>query len=324
MNTALTPDRHQVVVQRRVVQGGAVVVLDLHSADGAALPAFEAGAHIDVHLAPGLVRQYSLCGDPAETGRYRLGVLRDPASRGGSLAVFDRLNEGAVITIGAPRNHFPLDADAHHSVLVGGGIGITPMIAMAYALQTAGRSFELHYCARSAASSAFLDELAAAPFADKVTLHFDDAGDDSKLQLPARLAAAGTTGTHLYTCGPSGFMDWVIATGKQAGLAAAQIHREYFNAEVDTNGIGFEVVAVASGKTVRVAEGQTIVSALKTIGIQVEVSCEEGVCGTCVCTVLEGECDHRDVYLTDDEKADNDQIMTCCSRAKSARLVLDI
>ena len=320
----MTTETHQVIVRSRSVQGGATVVLDLQSADGSALPAFEAGAHIDVHITPDLVRQYSLCGDPAETGRYRLGVLRDPASRGGSLAVFDTLNEGALITIGAPRNHFPLAADAQHSLLVGGGIGITPMIAMAYALHASGKSFELHYCARSAGSSAFLDELAAAPFAANVHLHFDDAGDAAKLQLPALLAAAGTAGTHLYTCGPSGFMDWVIATGEKAGLPAGQIHREYFSADIDTSGAGFEVVARASGKTVQVAAGQSIVAALKTIGIKVDVSCEEGVCGTCVCTVLEGECDHRDVYLTDEEKADNDQIMTCCSRAKSARLVLDI
>jgi ferredoxin-NADP reductase len=320
----MSTDTQQVVVHRRDLQGGTVVVLDLHSADNHPLPVFEAGAHIDLHLAPDLVRQYSLCGDPSETGRYRLGVLRDPASRGGSLAVFDRLHEGTVLTIGAPRNHFPLATNSRHSVLVGGGIGITPMIAMAYALTTANKSFELHYCARSAASSAFLDELAAAPFAGKVRLHFDDTGAAGKLQLPAILESTGTMGTHLYVCGPSGFMEWVIATGEKTGLPAAQIHREYFNADVDTSGAGFELVAAASGKTVRVAEGQTIVAALATIGIKVDVSCQEGVCGTCVCTVLEGECDHRDVYLTDDEKAENDQIMTCCSRAKFARLVLDV
>lgn len=315
---------HQVVVHRRDLQGGAVVVLDLRSTDGSALPAFEAGAHIDLHLAPGLVRQYSLCGNPAQTGYYRLGVLRDPASRGGSLAVFDRLTEGTVLTIGAPRNHFPLAVDAGHSVLVGGGIGITPMIAMAHALTAAGKSFALHYCARSADSTAFLDELAAAPFADKVQLHFDDAGAAARLNLPAVLAAAGCAGTHLYACGPSGFMDWVIASGEAFGLPAGQIHREYFNAQVNTSGASFEVVAAATGKSVRVAEGQSIVAALAGIGIKVDVSCEEGVCGTCVCTVLEGECDHRDVYLTAEEKAQNDQIMTCCSRAKSARLVLDV
>jgi ferredoxin-NADP reductase len=268
MSQETLQDTLQVIVRRREVQGGAVVVLDLHSADGRPLPAFEAGAHIDLHLADGLVRQYSLCGDPADASRYRLGVLRDPASRGGSAAVFDRLQEGSTLTIGVPRNHFPLAADAQHSVLIGGGIGITPMISMAHALTAAG--------------------------------------------------------THLYTCGPSGFMDWVIATGEKAGLPSAHIHREYFNADIDTSGAGFEVEARASGKTVRVLEGQSIVAALKSIGIEVEVSCEEGVCGTCVCTVLEGDCDHRDVYLTDEEKADNDQIMTCCSRAKSARLVLDI
>lgn len=317
-------DTHQVVVHRRQVQGASVVVLDLHSADGSELPAFGAGAHIDVHIAPDLVRQYSLCGDPAESGRYRLGVLRDPKSRGGSLAVFDRLTEGAVLTIGSPRNHFALSPDAKHSVLIGGGIGITPMLAMAYELEAAGQSFELHYCTRSQAASAFLDELASAPFASKVTLHFNEGGGAGRIVPAAVLAPCRKDDTHVYVCGPSGFMDWVIEESAAAGLPAAHIHREYFNAEVDTSGAGFEVVAAASGKSVRVEEGQSIVAALKTIGIKVEVSCEEGVCGTCVCTVLEGECDHRDVYLTDEEKADNDQIMTCCSRAKSARLVLDI
>ncbi len=316
----------QMVVRRRVEQGQGIVLLDLADADGAALPAFKAGAHVDVHLPAGLVRQYSLCSDPADAHAYRLGVLRDPASRGGSVAVHEHLTEGARVAISAPRNHFPLAEEAQHSVLVGGGIGITPMIAMAYELAAAGRSFELHYCARSQAACAFLDELAAAPFAERVRLHFDDAGDTQRLDLRALLAAspAPQPGTHVYVCGPSGFMDWVIGTASAQGLAQGQIHREYFNAEVDTRGASFEVVAAKSGRSVKVAEGQTIVAALATIGVKLSVSCEEGVCGTCLCTVLEGECDHRDVYLTDEERAANDQILACCSRAKSARLVLDL
>ncbi|URI08247.1 PDR/VanB family oxidoreductase [Aquincola tertiaricarbonis] len=313
----------QVVVRRRMEQGGNIVLLDLADAAGAALPAFQAGAHVDVHLPTGLVRQYSLCSDPADVRRYRLGVLRDPSSRGGSIAVHEHLTEGASVTISAPRNHFPLAAEAAYSVLVGGGIGITPMIAMAYELSAAGRPFELHYCARSAGACAFLDELAAAPFADRVHVHFDDAGDAQRLNLPASLSAA-PAGTHVYVCGPTGFMDWVIGTAAAQGLAQSQIHREYFSADVDTSGQGFEVVAAASGRSVQVREGQTILQALSTIGIEVPVSCEEGVCGTCVCTVLEGQCDHRDVYLTDEERAANDQILVCCSRAKSARLVLDL
>lgn len=313
----------QVVVRKRRLQGNDVVVLDLAAAHAAQqLPRFEAGAHIDVHLACGLVRQYSLCGDPAAPDHYRLGVLRDPQSRGGSQAVFDGLHEGSLLQVSRPRNHFPLDAQARHTILVGGGIGITPMIAMAYALHAAGRSFELHYRARGRDACAFTEELACSPFAERVQYHFSDAG--GRLDIAARVAANGLVGTHLYVCGPVGFIEGVLEAAQQAGLPRTQLHREYFNADVDTSGGSFDVVAAASGRAVRVAEGQSIVSALASIGIKIEVSCEEGVCGTCVCTVLEGDCDHRDVYLTDEEKADNDQIMACCSRAKSSSLVLDL
>ena len=314
----------QVVVRRREQQGDHVVVLDLAGVDGRTLPPFEAGAHVDLHLAPGLIRQYSLCGDPADGSRYRLGVLREANSRGGSQAVHDRLKEGTVLDISPPRNHFPLVRSAKHTVLVGGGIGITPMIAMAYEIAGIGGSFELHYCVRSRQRSGFVDELTSAPFAASVHLHASELDESQRLDLPEILGRRDLATTHLYVCGPAGFMDWVISTAGLEGVPASQIHREYFGADVDTAGGSFEVTAAASGKTVRVAEGQTIVAALATIGIKVEVSCEEGVCGTCVCTVLEGECDHRDVYLTPEEREANDQIMACCSRSRSPRLVLDI
>ncbi len=312
-----------VVVRKREIQGTDVVVLDLGRADGAALPAFEAGAHVDIHVAPGLVRQYSLCSDPAEVSVYRLGVLKDPASRGGSVQVHDSLHEGREVQISAPRNLFPLAADARRSILLGGGIGITPMIAMAHALHRQGADFELHYCGRSRSRSAFLDELAKAPFAARVVTHFDDEEAAQRLDLAAVLGKADT-GTHMYTCGPSGFMDWVIAGARAQGYDEAQIHKEYFQVEVDASGGGFEVVAARSNKTVQVAEGQTILDALAQVGIKIDISCEQGVCGTCMCEVLEGEPDHRDVYLTDEEKAANDQILVCCSRAKTNKLVLDI
>lgn len=311
----------KVVVRKRQVQGADVVVLDLTRADGGLLPVFDAGAHVDIHVAPGLIRQYSLCSDPADSAVYRLGVLKDPASRGGSLGVHDTLLEGAEVQISAPRNHFPLAQDAQRSVLIGGGIGITPMIAMAYALQAQGRDFELHYCGRSRTTSAFLDELGSAAFAERVHTHFDDEAD--RIDLPAVLGA-GQAGVHVYTCGPAGFMDWIIDSALQAGYPDAQIHREYFQVEVDNSGASFEVVAARSGKTVTVAEGQTILQALAEVGIDIEISCEQGVCGTCLCDVIEGEPDHRDVYFTDEEKAANDAILVCCSRAKSSKLVLDI
>ncbi|MNH15214.1 Phenoxybenzoate dioxygenase subunit beta [compost metagenome] len=153
--------------------------------------------------------------------------------------------------------------------------------------------------------------------------HFDDEDPAQRLDLVAVLGAANP-GTHLYTCGPSGFMDWVIEGARRQGYAEDHIHKEYFQVEVDASGEGFEVVAARSNKTVQVGEGQTILEALAQVGIKIDISCEQGVCGTCMCEVLEGEPDHRDVYLTDDEKAANDQILVCCSRAKSNKLVLDI
>lgn len=310
-------------VARRVEHPGDIVAVDLVAEDGATLPAFTAGAHVDLHVAPGLVRQYSLLGDPAVLDRYRLGILLDPASRGGSLAAHRLLTPGACVQVGAPRNHFPLAEAATRSILVGGGIGITPMLAMAHALERHGGVFELHYCTRSAARTAFLDELTLVPFADRVRLHHDD-GDAGQRFSPASDLPAPTEGLHLYVCGPAGFMDWVIAQARALGYPEGAIHREYFNAEVDTSGGAFEVVAVRSGKTFTVGEGVTIVAALADHGVEIEVSCEEGVCGTCLVNVLEGEVDHRDVYLTDAEKAANDQMLVCCSRAKSARLVLDV
>jgi vanillate O-demethylase ferredoxin subunit len=313
----------KVVVQRRQEQGHGVLVLDMVSADGRELPPFEAGAHVDLHLGEGVVRQYSLAGNPGERTVYRLGILKDPNSRGGSVAAHARLQEGTEVRIGVPRNHFPLAMEAERSVLIGGGIGITPMIAMAHALFDAGKAFALHYCGRTRSACAFLDELAAGPFADRLHPHFDDGAAAQRLDLAAALGAV-TPGTHVYVCGPTGFMDWVIAEAGRLGFPSAQIHKEYFQVEADTRGGAFDVVAKRSGRTVRVAEGQSIVDALATVGIKVAMSCEQGVCGTCLCNVLDGVPDHRDVFLTDEEKADNDQILLCCSRARSDTLVLDI
>lgn len=309
------------IVTRREDQTDEIAVFELAAADGGPLPAFEAGAHIDVMVAPELIRQYSLSNAPGSAG-YRLGILNDPDSRGGSRQIHASLEEGSRVRIGAPRNHFPLEMSAEHSLLIGGGIGITPMIAMAYALKAAGKSFELHYCSRSEDKAAFLDELER-EFGDSLTLHFDDAGDAVRLD-PQGLCRAAQPGTHLYVCGPSGFMDWVIGQARGAGLPDRQIHFEYFSAEVDIAGEAFEVYAQASDVTVQVGPDQSIAMALRAAGVKVQMSCEEGVCGTCICDVIDGTPDHRDLFLTEEEKADNDQIALCCSRAKSARLVVDI
>lgn len=311
----------KVVVRKRENHTDGVIALELASLNGEALPAFEAGAHVDVHLTDDLIRQYSLCSDPADTSAYRLGILKDPNSRGGSIAAHLNLQEGTELTIGVPRNHFPLEASAKRSILIGGGIGITPMIAMAYSLKAENKAFELHYCSRSRETSGFLDELEACSFTKHVDMHFDS--EDQRLDLEAVLKGVDAD-THLYVCGPNGFMDWVISTAKNLGMPDSNVHKEFFNVEVETGGTSFEVFAEQSGVTVQVGENESIADALKAAGVKVKVSCEQGTCGTCLCDVLEGTPEHRDVYLTEEEKEDNDQITLCCSRSLSPRLVLDI
>lgn len=312
----------EVTIRSREEQGAGVVVLELVSSDGSALPSFEAGAHIDVQINSELVRQYSLCSDPAQSGFYRIGVLKDPNSRGGSEAVFDTFEVGRTIDISGPRNHFPLENQAKKSVLAGGGIGITPMIAMAYTLEREGKEFELHYCTRTQGAGAFEQELKQ-HFAEKVIFHYDDQADSQRFS-PQQVLADAEPDTHLYVCGPTGFMDWVIESAKGTGLSAEQIHFEYFNAEVEMEGDAFEVYCEQSDITVQVESGISIAQSLKSAGVRVAVSCESGVCGTCITDVLEGVPDHRDQFLTDEEKEDNDQIALCCSRARSSRLVIDI
>lgn len=305
-------------VIRRELQGE-VVLLTLAHAEGIDLPAFSAGAHIDLHLADDLVRPYSLCGDPKNRQHYQLGILKDAQSQGGSLAAH-ALNVGDRVSVSDPRNLFALDATASHSLLIGGGIGITPMLAMAAELHASGRSFSLHYCARSRESAAFINQLEQAAWADRVQLHFSDT---RRLNLAAVLADVPAN-THVYTCGPTRLMDAVAEQAAATGYRPEQVHQECFSVEVETGGAAFEVFAATSGITVQVLENQTIVEALAIAGLKVCVSCKQGICGSCLTDVLEGEPDHRDSYLTDEEKADGDQILLCCSRAKSARLVIDL
>jgi vanillate O-demethylase ferredoxin subunit len=305
-----------------------ICALELHSIDGAPLPAFSAGAHIDLHLGDGLVRQYSLAGSPADSSRYLLGVLLEPASRGGSAAVHRRLRVGDLLGASLPRNHFALDPDAPHSLLLAGGIGVTPLLSMAEQLQLDGRGFELHYCTRSAARTAFAERLRDSAWAARVRLHHDDAEPAQRLDL-ARTLADAPPATHLYVCGPRGFIDWVLQGARDAGWDEARLHREYFAADpapaADGGDAEFDVELASSSRVVRVPPGQTIVQALGAAGVDVPTSCEQGICGTCLTRVLAGTPLHRDSYLTDDERAAGDQMLPCCSRAAAgARLVLDL
>jgi len=315
-------------VVRKTGEADGICSYELVRLDGAPLPPFEAGAHIDVHLGvqlgEQLVRQYSLCNPPGETHRYQISVLRDANSRGGSLAMHDHIDTGSTLTISAPKNHFAL-VDAQRSLLFAGGIGITPILAMAEALAARGAAFELHYSARSPERAAFRERLAASHLAGQVHFHYDSGDAAQKLDLAALLGAADA-GTHLYVCGPQGFIDHVLGSAKALGWPAERLHVEYFGAAaVDTGGDqAFEVKLASNGRIVTVPAGTTVLKALAAEGVEIPYSCEEGVCGTCLTRVLEGVPEHRDMYLTEEEQAANDQFMPCCSRAKTPLLVLDL
>jgi vanillate O-demethylase ferredoxin subunit len=195
---------------------------------------------------------------------------------------------------------------------------------MAERLAHAGADFELHYCARSAQHAAFLERLRQAPFAGRVHCHFDD-GDRGRLDVPALLAGEPND-ARLYTCGPSGFMQYVLDSARNLGWEEARLHREYFSAEAapDSPAGSFEVQLASSGQVLQVDAGQNVVEVLRSVGVEIPVSCEQGICGTCLTRVLDGVPEHRDLFLTEEEQAANDQFTPCCSRARSARLVLDL
>lgn len=302
-----------------------IVSFELVSIDGTPLPSFSAGSHLDVKIGEGLVRQYSLCNDPSESHRYQIAVLKDPNSRGGSRAVHERIQVGSQIEISAPKNHFQLVHEARRTLLLAGGIGVTPILCMAERLSMLQASFEMHYCARSPERAAFRKRIETSPFASHVKFHFDDGASEQKLNIGSLLAAQDDD-VHLYVCGPKGFMDAVLAGARAAGWPEKRLHYEFFSAApvATQDNESFEVQIASSGKIVVVPKDQTVLQALINVGISIPVSCEQGVCGTCLTRVLEGVPDHKDLYLTPDEQAVNDQFTPCCSRSKSPRLILDL
>ncbi|WP_405624322.1 PDR/VanB family oxidoreductase [Streptomyces sp. NBC_00076] len=301
-----------------------VVVLELVSPDGAELPEFAAGAHVDVLVddAAGLVRQYSLCGPPHDRTRYRLAVLAETASRGGSLGMH-RLREGDRLRISLPRNRFGVSDEARRHVLVAGGIGVTPLLAMAHELEARGAEYELHYCARSRAVSAFADELEHNP---RVRLHFDDGPEDQRFSTATDIGPPDPD-TVVYVCGPGGFMDFVISYSLEAGWPSEAIHKERFAPVEDvaahTAGGAFTVRLAKTGGEFEIKDGESVLDVLLAAGVDAPYSCQQGICGECIVRVLAGEPDHRDDILTDRERADG-MFTTCSSRAHSPILELDL
>jgi len=304
--------------------------------DGRELPPFSAGAHIDFHFRDGSVRQYSLCNDPAERHRYLIAVLREDDGRGGSQALHERVHVQRTVSVGtAPRNNFPLSEDADRHLLIAGGIGVTPLKSMAHHLQRTDADYALHYCTRSPANTAFRDRFDPLVDAGRAFYHYDGGNPADGLDIRA-LLEVHTPGTHLYYCGPPGFMR---ACQEAAGhWPKGTVHYEFFSAESSPKaslsgdeldragdgalGLGFQVKIASTGAIYTVPNDKSIVEVLWENGVQVETSCESGLCATCKVRYLEGEVDHRDLVLGDDEQAE--YLTACISRSKSPLLVLDL
>lgn len=314
-------------VRRKWPLASEIVGIELEPLDGKPLVAAPAGAHIELVL-PGtdgkpLIRHYSLCNAPTENGCYLVAIKREPASRGGSAYIHEILNEGDVVEASAPRDQFSLVADAGKHLLFAGGIGITPLLSMAQRLRSEDRRYELMYFARSLDHVAFAERLdRLGPF---VQLRLGLSAAETEATIGAALTNVDAS-THVYVCGPSPFISTVerLAT---AAVGAARFHCEHFGAAPVAEGAvdrAFDVELSKSGKVCRVEAGQTIVQALEAAGLRPEISCEQGVCGTCLTRVISGEPEHRDCYLSAAEKAAGKQILICVSRAVSDRLVLDL
>lgn len=303
-----------------------IVSLSLVSADGGELPPFSGGAHIDVQLENGLIRQYSLMNALGNRSEYRIAVLREPTSRGGSAWLHDRVQIGQELTISVPRNQFELHGRGTPAILMAGGIGITPMISMAEELFAEGTDFRLHYACRSKDRAAFAEQLLGAPFAENVQLYFDDEPDRGVLDLEA-IFRRTCADAHVYVCGPAGFIAAVQSAAQRAALTPERVHQEHFQPVAPVAGSEdrpFTVELAKSGRLYRIEVGQSIVDVLMEDGLEVPVSCEIGVCGTCVTEVLAGIPDHRDSCIPDHVKSQNNKMAICCSRSNTEIITLNL
>lgn len=311
----------RVEVARKWLTAQGIAAFELR-AIRATLPTFQPGAHIDVHLPNGEIRPYSVVNGPGEGGHFTIGVKRETPSRGGSECLHDSVREGDVLAISEPRNNFPLRRDAVRTIFIAGGIGITPLLAMAQALHHSHLPYELHCFAQSDAHLAFPERLAV--LGEHMTAHLGLSAAATAERLSGILASYHPR-MQVYICGPGAMLDAARAAAAEWGWPAAAVHFEYFkNTHALDSGTGFEVALARSTVTLAVPAGRSILQVVRDHGVDLPSSCEQGACGTCIADVLEGEPDHQDVYLNDDEKRGGAKIITCVSRARSARLVLDL
>ena len=315
----------ELLVSRITHEAQGVRGIELRSPDNGLLPPFRAGAHIDLHLPGGLCRQYSLANAPSERDRYVIGVGLAPASRGGSAYLHEQLAVGARIEVGEPRMLFGLEPNATSHVFIAGGIGITPILSMIRWCEAQGQAWTLLYCVRSRARAAYAWELAR--HGAKVRLHVDEEAG-AAVDLPGWLAAQAP-GTHVYCCGPSGLMDAVAASAAQVGIPGAATHFERFTADKPAHdrtppARSFTVRLKRAGLEIQVGPEQSLLEALEASKLCVPSACREGLCRSCELSLLEGEADHRDFVLSEEERAAQRCILPCVSRARSAALVIDL
>lgn len=314
-------DRLTLQITDLIAEAKGVMVIELRAPSGDALPAFSPGAHVELHLSGGLVRQYSLCNDAQERDRYCLGVGLAPLSRGGSKQVHQSLRVGDTLQVSPPRNHFALQEDAPRLVFFAGGIGITPVWSMIQWCERQGRPWHLYYLVRSRQRAAFLEELRA--FGDRVTLHADD--EAGGLFDVAGAVERQPGDVHFYTCGPTPLMLAVEAAASR--FPDEQVHFEWFTPKEPTRSgadTAFTIELAKSGKSFEVPAEKTILQVLEANGLRVDSSCREGTCASCEICVLEGIPDHRDSVLTAAERKSNEVMMICVSRSLSPSLVLDL
>ncbi|MGD9785479.1 MAG: 2Fe-2S iron-sulfur cluster-binding protein [Hyphomicrobiaceae bacterium] len=313
----------QVRVARITQEAEGIRAFELVSLVGDLLPPFTAGAHIEVHIEPGVIRSYSLSSDPADRSHYEIAVLREEGGRGGSRFMHDRVREGDVLTISEPKNHFPLAGrEARVHLLVAGGIGVTPMMAMIAELERKGARWHMHYLTRNSGRTAFRLRLAPLIAAGKVTLHHDN-GDPQSGPGVASLLSDFEIGTHLYYCGPPGFM--TACSNALEAWPPHAIHREYFAAPVGVDhgeNTAFEIKLKSTGQTLSVPAEKSIVEVLAEAGVIVETDCKDGYCGTCITRYVSGQPEHRDTVLSEKER--KSYVMVCCARARSGVLELDL
>jgi ferredoxin-NADP reductase len=318
------PPVFSVIVRKKEISSadGKIARFELAPLGDAPLPAFEAGAHIDVMIAPQFIRQYSLSSDPGDPSHYEVAVLREDDGTGGSERIHQRLAQGKMVMISRPRNHFPLAKDARRNILLAGGIGVTPLIAMAHELHRIGAEFEFYYKARKRECAGFIDQLENAPWCDRVHFHFSD---EDRLNV-ADVLRDYRAGDHLYTCGPSLFMDAVFDSALSQGWDEECLHREYFTVpgDIEYENHEFRIRLVSRDQVLTVPADKSAAEVLSESGIPVDTKCSDGLCGVCVTDYSEGDVEHRDFVLSKAQR--KQRVALCCSRAsqEGGEIVIDL